>query len=220
MNNSKLLDLLKKGNIVVPLYFLQNYKKLKLELEEFIFLMYLYNLGDKCLFDPNKFSKDLNISNKNVMTYVGKLSDKGLISVKTLKTDKGLMEEYITLDDFYNKMSLSVMEEVNTTDTKKESDIYELIQKEFGRTIGSIEIEIINAWLENNISEDLIKEALKEAVFNGVFNLRYIDKILYKWEKDGIKTVKDVEERRKKHNSKKDDSDIDMDIVDWDWFDE
>ena len=105
MNNSKLLDLLKKGNIVVPLYFLQNYKKLKLELEEFIFLMYLYNLGDKCLFDPNKFSKDLNISNKNVMTYVGKLSDKGLISVKTLKTDKGLMEEYITLDDFYNKMS-------------------------------------------------------------------------------------------------------------------
>ena len=220
MNNSKLLDLLKKGNIVVPLYFLQNYKKLKLELEEFIFLMYLYNLGDKCLFDPNKFSKDLNISNKNVMTYVGKLSDKGLISVKTLKTDKGLMEEYITLDDFYNKMSLSVMEEVNTPDTKKESDIYELIQKEFGRTIGTIEIEIINAWLENNISEDLIKEALKEAVFNGVFNLRYIDKILYKWEKDGIKTVKDVEERRKKHNSKKDDSDIDMDIVDWDWFDE
>ena len=220
MNNSKLLDLLKKGNIVVPLYFLQNYKKLKLELEEFIFLMYLYNLGDKCLFDPNKFSNDLNISNKNVMTYVGKLSDKGLISVKTLKTDKGLMEEYITLDDFYNKMSLSVMEEVNTSDTKKESDIYELIQKEFGRTIGSIEIEIINAWLENNISEDLIKEALKEAVFNGVFNLRYIDKILYKWEKDGIKTVKDVEERRKKHNSKKDDSDIDMDIVDWDWFDE
>lgn len=220
MNNSKLLDLLKKGNIVVPLYFLQNYKKLKLELEEFIFLMYLYNLGDKCLFDPNKFSKDLNISNKNVMTYVGKLLDKGLIGVKTIKTDKGLMEEYITLDDFYNKMSLSVMEEVNTPDTKKESDIYELIQKEFGRTIGSIEIEIINAWLENNISEDLIKEALKEAVFNGVFNLRYIDKILYKWEKDGIKTVKDVEERRKKHNSKKDDSDIDMDIVDWDWFDE
>lgn len=220
MNNSKLLDLLKKGNIVIPLYFLQNYKKLKLELEEFIFLMYLYNLGDKCLFDPNKFSKDLNISNKNVMTNVGKLLDKGLISVKTIKTDKGLMEEYITLDDFYNKMSLSVMEEVNTPDTKKESDIYELIQKEFGRTIGSIEIEIINAWLENNISEDLIREAVKEAVFNGVFNLRYIDKILYKWEKDGIKTVKDVEERRKKHNSKKDDSDIDMDIVDWNWFDE
>lgn len=220
MNNSRLIDIFKDGNLVMPLFFLKNYKKLKLELDEFIFLMYLYNLGDKCLFDPNKFSKDLNISNKNVMTYVGKLSDKGLISVKTLKTDKGLMEEYITLDDFYNKMSLSVMEEVNTPDTKKESDIYELIQKEFGRTIGSIEIEIINAWLENNISEDLIKEALKEAVFNGVFNLRYIDKILYKWEKDGIKTVKDVEERRKKHNSKKDDSDIDMDIVDWDWFDE
>ena len=81
-------------------------------------------------------------------------------------------------------------------------------------------VDYIECEVYGPISEDLIKEALKEAVFNGVFNLRYIDKILYKWGKDGIKTVKDVEERRTKHNSKKDDSEIDMDIVDWNWFDE
>ena len=72
-----------------------------------------------------------------------------------------------------------------------------------------------------NISEELIKEALKEAVFNGVFNLKYIDRILYEWSKDGVKTVKDVEERRKKRNKKKEEKDeIDLDIVDWNWFDE
>ena len=129
------------------------------------------------------------------------------------------MEEHILLDGFFNKLSLLIMDDFNEKD-KKESDIYELIQKEFGRTIGTIEIEIINAWLDNNISEELIKEALKEAVFNGVFNLKYIDKILYEWGKDGIKTVKDVEERRKKRNKKKEETDIDMDIVEWNWFDE
>lgn len=221
MNNSKLIDIIKKGNITIPIYLLQKYKDLQINLDEFVFLMYLYNLGDKCLFDPNKFAEDLNFNSKEIMNYIGTLSDKGLISIDTIKTEKGLMEEQVILDGFYNKLTLLVMENVNDKEQRKESDIYELIQKEFGRTIGTIEIEIINAWLESNISEDLIKEALKEAVFNGVFNLKYIDKILYEWGKDGVKTVEDVEERRKKRNKKKDDKeDIDMDIMDWNWFDE
>ena len=73
------------------------------------------------------------------------------------------------------------------------------------------------------MSEELIKEALKEATFNGVSNLRYIDKILYEWGKLGIKTAKDVDEHRKRRAQKKDeeaDSNIDLDIVNWDWFDD
>ena len=102
------------------------------------------------------------------------------------------------------------------------SSIFETIEKEFGRTLSSMEVEIIKAWLDSNISEELIREALKEAVFNGVSNLRYIDKILYDWGKAGIKTVEDVEKRRKNRNkdrNKEEDTDI-SDIVDWNWFDE
>ena len=33
MKNSKLIDTLKKGNIVIPLYLIQNYKKLNVNLE-------------------------------------------------------------------------------------------------------------------------------------------------------------------------------------------
>ena len=98
-----------------------------------------------------------------------------------------------------------------------------MIEKEFGRTLSPIEYEIIKAWLDNNISEDIIKEAVMEATYNGVSNLRYIDKILYEWEKAGIHTVEDVESMRKKRNKKNEkekDSDIDLDIVDWNWFDE
>ena len=88
-----------------------------------------------------------------------------------------------------------------------------------------MEYEIIKAWLENNISEELIREAVKEAVFNGVSNLKYIDKILYEWGKKGIKTASDVEENIKKRNIAKDkekskDNDIDLDIMDWDWFED
>ena len=222
MKSSCLVEIFSDGNIVVPMYFFKRYKDLKVTLEEFVFLMYLYNLGNKYLFDPNKFSSDLNIDLSTVMNYISSLTDKRLIRVEVLKNDKGLREEVVILDDFYKKLSLITIGEANNS-SSVDSDIFSIIEKEFGRTLSPIEYEIIKAWLDNNMSEDLIKEAIKEATFNGVSNLRYIDKILYEWGKNGIKTVKDVENNRKKRNAKKKDEVVDddlLDMVDWDWFDE
>ena len=151
------------------------------------------------------------------MNYIGILSDKKLVSIDTKKVDKNIID-IINLDGFYSKLGGIVKDKVNSKDVDN-SNVYELIEKEFGRTLSSMEYEIIKAWLNNNISEELIREALKEAVFNGVSNLRYIDKILYEWGKLGIKTKEDVEKNRKKHNSKKNKEKVDIDI-DWNWFDE
>ena len=221
MKTSKLIDYFKTGNLVIPIYMLKNYKSFQLNMEEFIFLMYLYNLGNEVLFNPNKYIEDLNIELNDVMNYIDVLTDKGLIQVEVLKNEKGYMEEYLVLDGFYNKLALLTMDKINNDKDQNNSDIFSIIEKEFGRTLGSYETEIISAWLESNVSEDLIKEALKEATLNGVFNLKYIDKILYEWEKAGITTIEGVEERRKQHKKKQEkETDIDLDIVDWNWFDE
>ena len=47
MKSSKLIEIFKQGNMVIPIYLLQHYKGFKLNMEEFVFLMYLYNLGNK-----------------------------------------------------------------------------------------------------------------------------------------------------------------------------
>lgn len=223
--NKSLCKVFSDGNISIPIYFIKNYKKFNLGLDEFLFLMYLYNLGDNVLFNPGEFSDKLNVNLTEIMNYVGSLTDKGLIRVEVIKNDKGYMEEMIILDDFYNKLSLVIMDDVNESKSdSSKSDVFEIIEKEFGRTLSPIEIEIIRTWLDNNFSEDLIKEALKEATFNGVSNLRYIDKILYEWAKSGINTVEAVEEKRKKRKASTKsidkDSDIDLDTIEWNWFDE
>ncbi len=223
MKNSKLMDIIKDGNMVVPIYFLKNYKKLSLELGEFVFLMYLYNLGNKCLFDPGHFAEELDMELAEIMGLISSLTDKKFLRVEVLKNEKGFMEEVVLLDDFYQKIGIFMVEEVNKEKETDHSNIFEVIEKEFGRTLSSMEYEIIKAWLDSNISEELIREALKEAVFNGVSNLRYIDKILYEWGKHNIKTSKDVESmrnKRMKNAEKEKDTDIDLDIVDWNWFDE
>ena len=222
MRSAKLVDIFKQGHIVIPLFMLQHYKELKLEIGEFLFLMYLYNLGNKFIFDPSKFASDLNLDIKDIMNYIGTLSDKHFIRVEVMKNDKGLMEEMVLMDDFYSKLSLITMDEINNASSTDSSNIYEVIEKEFGRTLSPMEYEIIRAWLDNGMSEELIQEAIKEATYNGVSNLRYIDKILYEWSKLGIKTAKDVSDNKKKRAKAKEEasSDVDMDIMDWDWFDD
>ena len=219
MKSSKIIEVFKDGSLTIPMYILKNYKKLNLELNEFIFLMYLYNKNDCIIFDPNRFSKELNIDLTNIMEYVSNLNDKNYLKVDVKKNEKGLMEEVILLDSFYSKLSLLFAEEVNKVDNSK-SSIFETIEKEFGRTLSPMEYEIIKAWLDSNITEELINEALKEATFNGVSNLRYIDKILFEWGKKGIKNKEDVLKNKQRRNNIEKKKEIDLDIMDWDWFDD
>ena len=221
MKSSKVIDIFKDGNIIIPIYLLKNYKKFDISYNEFVFLMYLYNKGDNIAFNPDSISSDLGISVPEVMECISVLSDKNLIKLDVKKHEKGFMEDIIVLDGFYDKIKLLIVDDSNNNSDDKSDDgtIYEIIEKEFGRTLSPIEYEIIKAWLDSNISFELIKEAVKEATFNGVSNLKYIDKILYEWKKKNIKSAKDVEENRKKRKSSNEEN-IDLDIVDWNWFDD
>lgn len=224
MKSSKLIEMYKDGNIIIPIYIFKKYKELNINLNEFIFLMYLCGKGNKIVFDPTRFSNELNIGLEEVMENVSNLSDKNLLKVDVIKNEKQIMEEVIDLDDFYSKLSLVTMDDMNNVSGEDNTNVFETIEKEFGRTLSPMEYEIIKAWIENGISDELITEALKEATFNGVSNLRYIDKILYEWGKDGVKTKEDVEKRQlsrsKKIQREEENKDLDLEIMDWDWFDD
>ena len=111
---------------------------------------------------------------------------------------------------------LIIEEEKEEQKKEIKTDIYKEFETEFGRPITSMEYEIINAWLSHNYSEELIIGALKEAVYNGVRNLRYIDKILYEWNKKGFKTMNEVNNHLEKKDVKKEDSEL----FDYNWLDD
>lgn len=70
------------------------------------------------------------------------------------------------------------------------SNIYTIIQEEFGRPISPMECEIINTW---DYPIDVIKLAIKEAVSSNNCAIKYIDRIIYNWKKKNIKSVADAE---------------------------
>ena len=217
MKNKMLVDIVKSKNVVIPLYLYKLKDKLDISMDEFMLMMYLYNEGELVLFDLNRISNELGLKINDLMNMIGNLNGKGLIELKVITNDKNVMEEYISLENFYNKISLLLMDS-KVENEEDNSNVFSMIEQEFGKTLSPIEYEIIKAWLESNKSVELIGCALKESVMNGVRNLRYMDKILYEWEKKGIRTKDDVDahmnNRRKKEESKK------VDVFDYDWLDE
>jgi len=106
--------------------------------------------------------------------------------------------------------------EINTIIKQQtSSSIFGTFEKEFGRTLGPMELEIINAWLKSGIREEVIVGALREAVFNGVNNLRYIDKIIYEWGRKGFKSMNDVDNHLRKKTKEET-----KDLFDYNWLED
>lgn len=207
MKSDKLLDLIKSNNLVIPGYLFTNYRKFKLNEKHLIFLSYI--ISSDMLFDAYLFSKDLGWEIAEVMTIISELSEMKLIDLG-VKKENGKMREYIDLSNFYQKILFEVIDDEKEEDIP--SKVYNIIESEFGRTLSPIENETIAGWLNAGIDESLIKAALKEAVLNGVSNLKYIDKILFEWSKKGYKKETDIKKKKKREKGE--------DLFEYDWLDE
>lgn len=214
--SEKVLNIIKDKNIIIPLYMLKFRKKMNLEMESFVFLMYLYSFGQKLLFDAKQISEDLDIEITELMQMINSLVERSLLELEVVKNEKGIIEEYIVLDLFFEKINLSLIEE--STKEEKATDIFEDIEREFGRTISPIEIEIIRGWLEAKFSEEMIRLALREASFNGVNNLKYIDRILFEWDKLNLNSKEAIENHLTNRQNKKRTSKDKEEVFDYDWL--
>lgn len=219
MKQKQLISLLENKSIVVPLLFFKEYKKLNISLDEFIFLMYLKDKGNTFTFDPKNMSEELGLNIKDILVLISSLTDKKLLLIDTFKNDKGIGEEKIDVSLFYEKVASIISDEViKKNEEDVDISIFSNIEKEFGRTLNSSEIEFIKAWA-STFDSGVIIEAVKEAVLNGVSSIRYIDKILYEWDKKGIKTREDVRhflnDKSKEIKEKEP-----IEVFDYDWFDD
>ena len=183
-----------ENHYTIPKYVLTHAKDFNLDVNSLILLIYFLNQKNKDIFNYKKIIEDLNFSEKELFDSISLLKDKKLISMQMEKNDSGVLEEKLDVSSFYD---IILSKFINESDEEEEnSSLYDSFEREFGRTLSPMEYDIINSWLEAKIDKGLIIEALKETVFNGVSNLRYVDKILYEWNKKGIKKPSDINRNR------------------------
>ena len=215
--NEVVISTLKQQPIMIPQVLFKYYKKLNITEEELVLLICIIQKGDKIIYDPNLFTEEIDMDKYKAMQLVTDLAEKGNIEIKVENNTTGKKEEYICIEPLYNKMLNLLIDIQLGTNKTIDSNIFAVFETELGRTISAMEVEIIKEWLHDGVSEELIKEALKEAILNNVRNLKYIDRILFNWRSKGFKTKNDI--LKDKKNYRKPAKKVEQ-IYDYNWLED
>lgn len=207
--NNNIIQTLKKRNYIVPSYILNNYKDLNINYDAFILLIYFINQDDPIVVNYNKIAKLLNANNKEIMISIEELKTKKIIEINLNENKDNKYEEIISLEPLYNKIFMGLIE---VEQEQINQDLFSKFEEEFGRTLSPIEYELISGWEENGYSKEIIVEALRESILNGVTNLKYIDKILIEWDKKGIKNINQIKKYKENYSKNKN-----IEIPEFDW---
>lgn len=209
--NELVFNTLKEKDFVIKSYLLKVAISLNLDLNDFILLVYLTNQEEPSLNIEN-IKKYTYLSEDAIMESYTKLLAINLIEVTMKKDGNGLVREVINLDNIIKNITSDITREHKQSE---KTNLFSLFEREFVRPLSPMEYEIINEWIRSGISEELISEALKEAIFNGVKSLRYIDKILISWKDKGYKSASDV-----RSSFKKEDDNTNTELFSYNWLED
>ena len=198
--------------LVIPRIIINNYKKLNITEEELIILIFIIDYGVDLEYNPNIFVQELNIDKYKVLELINSLKEKNILTILIKKENKKVSSEYISLQPLYDKIMNIVMDN-KEKQIEIDENIYSIFENELGRTLSTLEYEKIKEMV-TSYGQELVVEALKEAVYNRANNLRYIETILSEWNKKGYKSKVDILKDRENYRKKKTDN-IKLPDIDW-----
>ncbi|MBP3040144.1 DnaD domain-containing protein [Bacillaceae bacterium Marseille-Q3522] len=194
MSKMAMIKWIQEGTISIPNLLLTQYRNLHLHEVELVLLMQLLSFAEKgnAFPTPEQLSSVMNISPEECAEYLRKLIQRGFIEIVDAK--EGIGFEKYSLIPLWERLAERFLRieqhEKEQTFEKETGELYRCFEQEFGRPLSPLESETLMMWLDEDFHDTtIIKAALREAVLSGKLNFRYIDRILFEWKKNGIKTI-------------------------------
>lgn len=204
-------EYIKAGETTVSNLVLENYAKIGMTEEEFLFWLQLYRLQTKGNYFPDLSELAAVMGKKLDEAYriLNQLISKQLICIETKLNEQDQMMDTYDLLPLFEKISAinkqQQVKKVALTEEEAVKQLYQSFEKEFSRPLSPIELEMVGQWLsEDQYPVELIRLALREAVLNQAYSLKYIDRILLAWERKNITTKEQVaqDQHRRKQQLK------------------
>ena len=146
---------------------------------------YIYNIYEK----PKQEGKKQEV--ENLPLEILDVENQGQLNTNNKYNNINIINTKKQNIDYINNNSSSSIEKCDK--------IYDFLEQNFGRTLNGIEIEMIKEWNDN----ELTRYAIKQAVLNGKYNVKYINTILVNYKNNSITTVQQAQEEEKMFKSKK-----------------
>ncbi|CYV81928.1 DnaD domain-containing protein [Streptococcus suis] len=188
----------RQGHLVLPAAILFHYQELFPSADDFLiwqFFLYQNSSAIESL-APSEIAQATGKTVAQVNQAIENLQDAGLLEFKTISI-AGEIEMIFDVLPAFEKLDVLLTPKQAVEIVQPENDLKTLVgdfERELGRFLSPFEIEDLQKTIEDDkTSIDLVRAALKEAVFNNKTNWKYIQAILRNWRREGITTVAQVE---------------------------
>jgi DNA replication protein len=200
MDKKKMAEWLSQGSIAIPKLLLNHYKHLGLSETEFVLLLHLHSFIEEGILFPTpaELAEKMTATPSECMEMLRKLLQKGFISIEEHIDEREIRSEKYSLQPLWEKLVhylyTESLKEEKQERQEEEQSLYTVFEQEFGRPLSPFECETLSMWIDQDGHSPLIiKAALREAVLSGKLNFRYIDRILFEWKKNGIRTIEQAQ---------------------------
>lgn len=202
------LENFKSGNLVLPSALLFHYKDIFKRADNFLIWQFIYLQNTTKMDDlaPSQIASALNKTVAEVNRSISDLTAQGLLDMKTIElgSEIEVVFDASPVLALLDKLVSEPKQVPEKQDVNPVKELVEEFERELGRMLSPFELEDLQKTIrEDKTDPDLVRAALREAVFNGKTNWNYINAILRNWRREGITTMRQVEERRKEYENSK-----------------
>lgn len=202
------LENFKSGNLVLPSALLFHYKDIFKRADDFLIWQFIYLQNTTKMDDlaPSQIASALNKTVAEVNRSISDLTAQGLLDMKTIElgSEIEVVFDASPVLALLDKLVSEPKQVPEKQDVNPVKELVEEFERELGRMLSPFELEDLQKTIrEDKTDPDLVRAALREGVFNGKTNWNYINAILRNWRREGITTMRQVEERRKEYENSK-----------------
>lgn len=200
-----MIDFIHAGQLTISNILLANYAKLGMNSEEMMLWIQLSRKaaqGD-VFPDLTPLAQEMGITQERIYLLLNQLVEKELLVIQSNVSEDGKRSDYYDLTKIYEKLEAVftkiAQEEKQKNNQESQINLYQSFEEEFGRPLSPMEYQQIAQWLdEDHYQPELILIALREAVLNQAYSLKYVDRILLSWERKNIKTKEQVQKEQQR----------------------
>lgn len=209
--------LIANGQTSISNYLLANYTQIGMTSNELVMFIQIKRYADAGIQFPkiDQITQSTGFQTNEAYEILHQMIKKHLMRIDTTHNQNGQRCDQYNFQLLYQKLERISkgsndnndnwrLNEVDRTEQSPMTEssrlqVFQMIQKEFGRQLSPMEISTVSGWLDqDNYRPKMVALALREAVLNQVFNFRYIEKILMSWKSQGLNTPQKLQTAKQK----------------------
>jgi DNA replication protein len=199
-------DFLSTPFVSVPYDLLSSYANLGIHAHEMVMLLQILANGQvhgTTELSAQEVGDLCGMSSKEVLFAVERLVHEGLLGIGERWDDSGAHVTYFDLQPLWERLRGKPTPQEQSKTWRTEP--FTMFEEEFGRPLSALECEQLRTWLSQDgygCPEWMVVEALREAVLANKYSFKYIDRVLFDWQRNQVQSRQDLEQYRQQYRDR------------------